>query len=195
MRDCVPPSASDLCAAAGAGVLRNKTKRDLRYRPNIYYHHGLIFSSLIFSFLLGFVTRLTVRINILLGRYDRTTMALLFLKSVLFPNVKAKNYSLLPNDHDSRESSFDSSSRNEALNEKLNDKNAASKTIRWKIDPRIISDATIGLSDGLTVPFALTAGLSALGDTNVVIYGGLAELIAGGISMGLGGYLGARSES
>ena len=52
-----------------------------------------------------------------------------------------------------------------------------------RINPRIISDATIGLSDGLTVPFALTAGLSALGDTNVVIYGGLAELIAGGISM------------
>jgi len=48
------------------------------------------------------------------------------------------------------------------------------------INPRIISDATIGLSDGLTVPFALTAGLSALGDTKVVIYGGFAELIAGG---------------
>ena len=63
------------------------------------------------------------------------------------------------------------------------------------INPRIISDATIGLSDGLTVPFALTAGLSALGDTKLVIYGGLAELIAGGISMGLGGYLGAKSET
>lgn len=49
-----------------------------------------------------------------------------------------------------------------------------------RISPRIISDATIGLSDGLTVPFALTAGLSALGDTKVVIYGGFAELIAGG---------------
>ncbi|KAF2151924.1 DUF125-domain-containing protein [Myriangium duriaei CBS 260.36] len=60
--------------------------------------------------------------------------------------------------------------------------------------PRIISDATIGLSDGLTVPFALTAGLSALGDTKVVIYGGMAELFAGAISMGVGGYLGARSE-
>lgn len=64
----------------------------------------------------------------------------------------------------------------------------------WKVDARVISDATIGLSDGLTVPFALTAGLSALGDTRVVIYGGLAELIAGAISMGLGGYLGAKSE-
>lgn len=64
-----------------------------------------------------------------------------------------------------------------------------------RINPRIISDATIGLSDGLTVPFALTAGLSALGDPKLVIYGGVAELIAGGISMGLGGYLGAKSEA
>ncbi len=65
----------------------------------------------------------------------------------------------------------------------------------FKIDARVISDATIGLSDGLTVPFALTAGLSALGNTKVVIYGGFAELIAGAISMGLGGYLGAKSEA
>jgi hypothetical protein len=64
----------------------------------------------------------------------------------------------------------------------------------FRIDARIVSDATIGLSDGLTVPFALTAGLSALGDTHVVIYGGLAELIAGAISMGLGAYLGAKTE-
>lgn len=65
---------------------------------------------------------------------------------------------------------------------------------KFQVDARVISDAIIGLSDGLTVPFALTAGLSALGDTKVVIYGGLAELTAGAISMGLGGYLGARSE-
>ncbi|KAF2142583.1 uncharacterized protein K452DRAFT_350899 [Aplosporella prunicola CBS 121167] len=64
----------------------------------------------------------------------------------------------------------------------------------FHVDARVISDAIIGLSDGLTVPFALTAGLSALGNTKVVIYGGLAELIAGSISMGLGGYLGAKSE-
>ncbi|TLS24596.1 hypothetical protein PpBr36_08146 [Pyricularia pennisetigena] len=63
-----------------------------------------------------------------------------------------------------------------------------------RLSARIISDATIGLSDGLTVPFALTAGLSALDDSRIVIYGGLAELIAGAISMGLGGYLGAKSE-
>ncbi|MCJ1472708.1 hypothetical protein MMC13_001357 [Lambiella insularis] len=64
-----------------------------------------------------------------------------------------------------------------------------------RCDPRLISDATIGLSDGLTVPFALSAGLSALGNTKVVIFGGMAELIAGAISMGLGVYLGARSEA
>lgn len=68
------------------------------------------------------------------------------------------------------------------------------KSRSLKVDARVISDATIGLSDGLTVPFALTAGLSALGNTRVVIFGGLAELIAGAISMGLGGYLGAKSE-
>lgn len=46
----------------------------------------------------------------------------------------------------------------------------------------------IGLSDGLTVPFALTAGLSSLGSSKLVVTGGLAELCAGAISMGLGGY-------
>lgn len=46
----------------------------------------------------------------------------------------------------------------------------------------------VGLSDGLTVPFALTAGLSGLGSSKLVVTGGLAELCAGAISMGLGGY-------
>lgn len=59
----------------------------------------------------------------------------------------------------------------------------------------MISDAIIGLSDGMTVPFALTAGLASLGDTRLVVLGGLAELIAGAISMGLGGLLGAKSEA
>lgn len=52
----------------------------------------------------------------------------------------------------------------------------------------------IGLSDGLTVPFALTAGLSSLGESKFVILGGVAELIAGAISMGIGGFLASQSE-
>lgn len=61
-------------------------------------------------------------------------------------------------------------------------------------DPRVMSDIIIGLSDGLTVPFALTAGLSSLGLSKLVITGGMAELVSGAISMGLGGYLAAKSE-
>ncbi|KEQ97616.1 hypothetical protein AUEXF2481DRAFT_57003, partial [Aureobasidium subglaciale EXF-2481] len=53
----------------------------------------------------------------------------------------------------------------------------------------------LGLSDGLTVPFALTAGLAALGDTKIVVFAGLAELMAGSLSMGIGGYLGASGEA
>lgn len=63
------------------------------------------------------------------------------------------------------------------------------------MSPRMISDAIIGVSDGMTVPFALTAGLAALGDTKLVVLGGLAELVAGAISMGLGGFIGAKSEA
>lgn len=61
-------------------------------------------------------------------------------------------------------------------------------------NPRTISDAVIGISDGLTVPFALTAGLAALGDTRFIVQAGLAELVAGSISMGIGGYLSASSD-
>ncbi|SCW04074.1 LAFE_0H05336g1_1 [Lachancea fermentati] len=79
---------------------------------------------------------------------------------------------------------------------KYEDNDDEGKTgIFGKVDPRLMSDMIIGLSDGLTVPFALTAGLSSLGDSKLVITGGLAELISGAISMGLGGYLGAKSES
>ncbi|CAB4422353.1 unnamed protein product [Rhizophagus irregularis] len=60
--------------------------------------------------------------------------------------------------------------------------------------PEIIRDIVLGLSDGLTVPFALAAGLSSLGDSRVVIIGGFAELISGSISMGCGGYLAAKSD-
>ncbi|ROV92127.1 hypothetical protein VSDG_07506 [Cytospora chrysosperma] len=58
----------------------------------------------------------------------------------------------------------------------------------------MIRDITIGFADGLTVPFALTAGLSSLGSTRLVVIGGLAELFSGMISMGLGAYLAAATE-
>ena len=124
-------------------------------------------------------------------------MALLSVKHVLFPKAKQDGYTPIrldsPTSVDIEYGSSDDTMSNGSFNEKVFNRRDQSQTIR--INPRIISDATIGLSDGLTVPFALTAGLSALGDTNVVIYGGLAELIAGAISMGLGGYLGAKGEA
>ncbi|TIA60951.1 hypothetical protein D6C76_10236 [Aureobasidium pullulans] len=53
----------------------------------------------------------------------------------------------------------------------------------------------IGFSDGLTVPFALTAGISALGSRRLVILAGVAELASGAISMGLGAYLAAAADA
>src|SRR5689334_17765224 len=59
-----------------------------------------------------------------------------------------------------------------------------------------VRDVIIGMSDGLTVPFALAAGLSGVaGSTAIVVTAGLAEIAAGSISMGLGGYLAARSDA
>ena len=59
----------------------------------------------------------------------------------------------------------------------------------------IVRDIVIGMSDGLTVPFALAAGLSGIAhSTAIVITGGLAEIAAGSIAMGLGGYLAAKSD-
>jgi VIT1/CCC1 family predicted Fe2+/Mn2+ transporter len=59
-----------------------------------------------------------------------------------------------------------------------------------------IRDIVIGMSDGLTVPFALAAGLSGIANsTAIVITGGLAEIAAGSIAMGLGGYLAAKSDA
>ena len=59
-----------------------------------------------------------------------------------------------------------------------------------------VRDVVIGLSDGLTVPFALAAGLSgAVANTHIVVLAGLAEIAAGSIAMGLGGYLAARGDA
>lgn len=58
-----------------------------------------------------------------------------------------------------------------------------------------ITDMVIGMSDGLTVPFALAAGLSgAVSDNSIIITAGIAEVVAGCIAMGLGGYLAGKTE-
>jgi VIT1/CCC1 family predicted Fe2+/Mn2+ transporter len=58
-----------------------------------------------------------------------------------------------------------------------------------------LTDIVIGMSDGLTVPFALAAGLSgAVQDTHIILVAGIAEIAAGSIAMGLGGYLAGKTE-
>ncbi|CAI7568723.1 unnamed protein product [Penicillium glandicola] len=91
--------------------------------------------------------------------------------------------------------SYDTFGRCNSPDESVTTTVSVTGNTRSRINPRIVSDAILGLSDGLTVPFALSAGLSALGNTKVVVLGGLAELAAGAISMGLGGYVGAKSEA
>jgi VIT1/CCC1 family predicted Fe2+/Mn2+ transporter len=63
------------------------------------------------------------------------------------------------------------------------------------VSSEILRDIVIGMSDGLTVPFALAAGLSGVvQSTNLIIIAGLAEIAAGSIAMGLGGYLAGKTE-
>ncbi len=58
-----------------------------------------------------------------------------------------------------------------------------------------VRDIVIGMSDGLTVPFALAAGLSgAIQNNDIIITAGMAEIVAGSIAMGLGGYLAGKTE-
>src|SRR3954469_11329560 len=58
-----------------------------------------------------------------------------------------------------------------------------------------ITDVVIGMADGLTVPFALAAGLSgAVTSNGIIITAGVAEIVAGSIAMGLGGYLAGKTE-
>src|SRR3954453_4777664 len=60
----------------------------------------------------------------------------------------------------------------------------------------VVRDVVIGMADGLTVPFALAAGLSgAIESTAIIVTAGLAEIVAGSIAMGLGGYLAGRSDA
>jgi vacuolar iron transporter family protein len=59
-----------------------------------------------------------------------------------------------------------------------------------------VRDVVIGMSDGLTVPFALAAGLTgAVNTTGIIVTAGLAEIAAGAIAMGLGGYMAAKSDA
>ncbi|MEP6513711.1 MAG: VIT1/CCC1 transporter family protein [Parafilimonas sp.] len=59
----------------------------------------------------------------------------------------------------------------------------------------VLKDIVIGMSDGLTVPFALAAGLSgAVNSSHIVVIAGIAEIAAGSIAMGLGGYLAGKTE-
>ena len=59
----------------------------------------------------------------------------------------------------------------------------------------LLRDVVIGMSDGLTVPFALAAGLSgAVATSSIVVIAGIAEIAAGSIAMGLGGYLAGKTE-
>ena len=59
-----------------------------------------------------------------------------------------------------------------------------------------VRDIVIGMADGLTVPFALAAGLAAaVSSTHVIVTAGLSEIVAGAIAMGLGGYLAARTDA
>jgi len=60
----------------------------------------------------------------------------------------------------------------------------------------VVRDIVIGMADGLTVPFALAAGLTgAIDNSHIVVTAGLAEIAAGSIAMGLGGYLAARGDA
>jgi len=60
----------------------------------------------------------------------------------------------------------------------------------------MLTDIVIGMSDGLTVPFALAAGLSgAVDSTSIIVIAGIAEIAAGSIAMGLGGYLAGKTEN
>src|SRR6476619_8446571 len=69
-------------------------------------------------------------------------------------------------------------------------------TERHFTSSEVVRDIVIGMADGLTVPFALAAGLTgAIAQTGIIITAGLAEIAAGSIAMGLGGYLAAKSDA
>ncbi|KAJ8605413.1 hypothetical protein MRB53_041454 [Persea americana] len=70
---------------------------------------------------------------------------------------------------------------------------AERKRAFWR-SPAILRNSIIGFSDGMTMPFALAAGLSAFGSTRLAAIGGLAEIVSGVISMAFGAYLAALTD-
>ncbi len=73
---------------------------------------------------------------------------------------------------------------------------AAAHDETHKSSVQTVRDVVLGMADGLTVPFALAAGVTgAAASSGIVLTAGIAEIVAGAISMGLGGYLAARSEA
>jgi len=79
--------------------------------------------------------------------------------------------------------------------QRLNRMHTTSHTEQHFTATETVRDVVIGMSDGLTVPFALAAGLSgAVVSSGIIVTAGLAEIAAGSIAMGLGGYLAARTD-
>jgi VIT1/CCC1 family predicted Fe2+/Mn2+ transporter len=77
----------------------------------------------------------------------------------------------------------------------MNNKDDRKNTEKHFLASDIVHDVVIGMSDGLTVPFAIAAGMSGASvATNLVVIAGLAEITAGSISMGLGGYLSSQTD-
>lgn len=135
--------------------------------------------------------------GVLFPLFFQTSMVLVALKTLVFGRPSGETAPLLGagGSTPDMESQSNSSSPNSSSGSRSNKTQSVVQQWIESVDPRVMSDLIIGLSDGLTVPFALTAGLSSLGDTKLVITGGMAELVSGAISMGLGGYLAAKSES
>jgi hypothetical protein len=90
---------------------------------------------------------------------------------------------------------MDAESQLRAAYENLVAQNKANnRTHRCRIDPRVISDSIVGIAEGLTVPFAVTAALSVLDNPKLILLAGLADIAAGAVWLILGGFSKAGSE-
>ncbi|GAM87412.1 hypothetical protein ANO11243_054360 [Dothideomycetidae sp. 11243] len=112
------------------------------------------------------------------------------------PTPRPRTPSLL-HSSETHENQYDSSISPTSDDSKSSpDRSISPKPGRFSLEnPTVLKTFIIGFSDGVTVPFALTAGLSSLEDSRIIIIAGLGELIAGAISMGLGAFLAAMTEN